>query len=78
MQTTQANSSFARLPNWRNQERISRYFYAIFTKKRGGNSETIAENAWITHDDLFDSRVDMMLSQFQVSDLTFPRETQLT
>jgi len=58
-------------------EHISYYFYAIFAEK-GGNGETIVEDAWITHDDLFGSGVGMMLGQFQVSDLMFPRETRLT
>lgn len=58
-------------------EHISYYFYAIFAEK-GGNGETIVEDAWITHDNLFNSGVGMMLGQFQVSDLMFPRETRLT
>ncbi|HEC17847.1 MAG TPA: hypothetical protein ENI97_00725 [Gammaproteobacteria bacterium] len=58
-------------------EHISYYFYAIFAEK-GGNGETIVEDAWITHDDLFGSGVGMMLGQFQISDLMFPRETRLT
>jgi len=58
-------------------EHISYYFYAIFAEK-GGNGETIVEDAWITHDDVFGSGVGMMLGQFQVSDLMFPRETRLT
>ncbi len=58
-------------------EHISYYFYAIFAEK-GGNGETIVEDAWITHDNLFDSGVGMLLGQFQVSDLMFPREVRLT
>jgi len=58
-------------------EHISYYFYAIFAEK-GGNGETIVEDAWITHDDLFGSGIGMMLGQFQVSDLMFPREIRLT
>lgn len=58
-------------------EHITYYFYAIFAEK-GGNGETIVEDAWFSHDALFGSGVGMMLGQFQVSDLMFPRETRLT
>lgn len=58
-------------------DHISYYFYAILAEK-GANGETIVEDAWIRHDDLFGSGVGMMLGQFAVSDLMFPRETRLT
>lgn len=58
-------------------DHISYYFYGIFAEK-GANSETIIEDAWFSHDDIFGSEVSMMLGQFQVSDLMFPRETRLT
>lgn len=58
-------------------DHISYYFYAILAEK-GANGETLVEDAWITHDDLFGSGVGMMLGQFQISDLMFPRETRLT
>ncbi|WP_373035837.1 hypothetical protein [Sulfurimonas sp.] len=58
-------------------EHISYYFYAIFAEK-GGNGEVIVEDAWFSYDDLFGSEISMLLGQFQVSDLMFPRETRLT
>lgn len=58
-------------------DHISYYFYAIFAEK-GGNGETIVEDAWFSHDALFGTNVGMMLGQFQVSDLMFPRETRLS
>jgi hypothetical protein len=58
-------------------EHITYYFYGIFAEK-GGNGETIIEDAWFRHDDLFGSGVGMMLGQFQVSDLMFARETRLS
>lgn len=58
-------------------EHITYYFYGIFAEK-GGNGETLIEDAWFRHDDVFGSGVDMMLGQYQVSDLMFPRETRLT
>lgn len=58
-------------------DNITYYFYGIFAEK-GGNGEVIIEDAWFSHDDLFGSGVSMMLGQFQVSDLMFPRETRLT
>ncbi len=58
-------------------DHISYYFYAIFAEK-GGNGEVIVEDAWFSHDDLFGSKIGMMLGQYQVSDLMFPRETRLT
>ncbi len=58
-------------------DHISYYFYGIFAEK-GGNGEAVIEDAWFSHDDVFSSGVGMMLGQFQVSDLMFPRETRLT
>lgn len=58
-------------------DHITYYFYAIFAEK-GGNGETLVEDAWFSHDALFGSGIGMMLGQFQVSDLMFPRETRLT
>lgn len=58
-------------------DHISYYFYGIFAEK-GDNGTTIIEDAWFSHDDVFGSGVGMMLGQFQVSDLMFPRETRLT
>lgn len=58
-------------------EHISYYFYAIFAEK-GDNGTVIVEDAWISHDDIFDTGIDMMLGQFQVSDLMFPREIRMT
>jgi len=58
-------------------EHITYYFYGIFAEK-GGNGETLIEDAWFRHDDVFGSGVNMTLGQYQVSDLMFPRETRLT
>lgn len=58
-------------------EHISYYFYAIYAEK-GANGETIVEDAWFSHDDVFGSGVGLQLGQFQISDLMFPRETRLT
>ncbi|HEX5788227.1 MAG TPA: hypothetical protein VFY03_08605 [Woeseiaceae bacterium] len=58
-------------------ENISYYFYMIFAEK-GTNTEVIVEDAWISYTDLFGSGADMMLGQFQVSDLMFPREIRMT
>jgi hypothetical protein len=58
-------------------EHITYYFYAIYAEK-GSNGEVIVEDAWFSYDDLFGSGVGMMLGQFQVSDLMFPREVRLT
>jgi hypothetical protein len=58
-------------------DHITYYFYGIFAEK-GGNGETVIEDAWFSHDDIFGSGVSMMLGQFQVSDLMFARETRLT
>ncbi len=57
-------------------EHITYYFYGIFAEK-GGNGETIIEDAWFRHDDVFDTGVGLMLGQFQISDLMFARETRL-
>jgi hypothetical protein len=58
-------------------EHITFYFYGIFAEK-GGNGETIIEDAWFRHDDAFGTGIGAMLGQFQISDLMFPRETRLT
>ena len=58
-------------------EQLSYYFYGIFAEK-GGNGETVIEDAWFRYDDLFGTGVGMQLGQFQVSDLMFPREQRLT
>lgn len=58
-------------------DHITYYFYGIFAEK-GGNGETLIEDAWFRHDDVFGSGTDMMLGQYQLSDLMFPRETRLT
>ena len=57
-------------------DHMSYYFYGILAEK-GANGETLIEDAWISHDDVFGSGIHMMLGQFQVSDLMFPRETRL-
>jgi hypothetical protein len=58
-------------------DHISFYFYAILAEK-GDNGSVIVEDAWFSHDDIFGTDISMMLGQFQVSDLMFPRETRLT
>ena len=58
-------------------DHVSYYFYAIFSEK-GGNGSVVVEDAWFSHDDLFGTRVGMMLGQYQISDLMFPRETRMT
>jgi hypothetical protein len=58
-------------------DHISYYFYAIFAEK-GDNGSVIVEDAWFSHDDVFGTDISLMLGQFQVSDLMFPRETRLT
>lgn len=58
-------------------DHITYYFYGIFAEK-GGNGETVIEDAWFSYDDLLGSGVSLMLGQFQVSDLMFPREIRLT
>ncbi|MBN8735840.1 MAG: hypothetical protein J0H27_06190 [Xanthomonadales bacterium] len=57
-------------------ENISYYFYAILAEK-GGNGETVVEDAWFRHANIFGSGIGMMLGQFQLSDLMFPREVRL-
>ncbi len=57
-------------------DHITYYFYGIFAEK-GGNGETIIEDAWFRHDDVFATGVGLQLGQFQVSDLMFPREVRL-
>jgi len=57
-------------------EHITYYFYGIFAEK-GSNGETVIEDAWFRHDDLFSTGVGMMLGQFQISDLMFARETRM-
>lgn len=58
-------------------EHVSYYFYVIFAEK-GGNGETILEDAWIQYSDIAGSGIAAQLGQFQVSDLMFPREVRLT
>lgn len=58
-------------------DHISYYFYGIFAEK-GANGETVIEDAWFSHDDVFGSGTSLMLGQFQVSDMMFPRETRMT
>lgn len=58
-------------------DHLSYYFYGIFAEK-GGNGETVIEDAWFRHDDVFGTGVYFTLGQYQVSDLMFPREIRLT
>jgi hypothetical protein len=58
-------------------EHITFYFYGIFAEK-GGNGETLIEDAWFRHDDVFGTGIGAQLGQFQISDLMFPREVRLT
>ncbi|MBL8197632.1 MAG: hypothetical protein JNJ67_01745 [Chromatiales bacterium] len=58
-------------------DHMTYYFYGIFAEK-GDNGETVIEDAWFRHDDLFGSEIAMQLGQFQVSDLMFPREVRLS
>jgi hypothetical protein len=58
-------------------DHMSYYFYGIFAEK-GGNGETVIEDAWISHDNIFGTGTGMQFGQFQTSDLMFPRETRLT
>jgi hypothetical protein len=58
-------------------EHITFYFYGIFAEK-GGNGETLIEDAWFRHDDAFGTGIGAQLGQFQISDLMFPREVRLT
>ncbi len=58
-------------------DHITYYFYGIFAEK-GANGETVIEDAWFRHDDIFGSGIAMQLGQYQIADLMFPRETRLT
>lgn len=58
-------------------EHITFYGYGIMAEK-GDNGGFLIEDAWFSHDDVFGTGAAMMLGQFQVSDLMFPRETRLT
>ncbi|MDT8452476.1 MAG: hypothetical protein RQ936_07005 [Gammaproteobacteria bacterium] len=58
-------------------EHISYYFYGIFAEK-GDNGSVILEDAWFSHDAIFNTGISMMIGQFQVSDLMFRRELRLT
>ena len=58
-------------------DHVSYYFYGILAEK-GGNGSVIVEDAWFSHDDLFDTGIGMMLGQYQISDLMFPRELRMT
>lgn len=58
-------------------DHISFYFYGIFAEK-GANGETVIEDAWFRHDDLFGTKVALQAGQFQISDLMFPREVRMT
>ncbi len=58
-------------------ERISFYFYAILAEK-GENGTVIVEDAWFSYNRVFNLPLDMMIGQFQISDLMFPRELRLT
>lgn len=57
-------------------ENITYYFYAILAEK-GENGVALLEDAWFRHADIFGSGIGMMLGQFQLSDLMFPREVRL-
>jgi hypothetical protein len=58
-------------------DHITYYFYGIFAEK-GGNGETLIEDAWFRHDDAFGTGIAAQLGQFQLADLMFPRETRMT
>ncbi len=58
-------------------ERISFYFYGILAEK-GENGTVIVEDAWFSYSSIFDTGIDFMIGQFQISDLMFPRELRLT
>jgi hypothetical protein len=55
---------------------ITYYFYAILAEK-GANGEALVEDAWFRHANIFGSGTGMLLGQFQLSDLMFPRETRM-
>lgn len=57
-------------------DQLTYYFYAILAEK-GDNGTIVVEDAWFQYGDLFGSGISMMLGQFQVSDLMFPREVRL-
>lgn len=56
---------------------ITYYFYAILAEK-GTNGEVLIEDAWFRHSSIFGTDIGMMLGQFQLSDLMFPREVRLS
>jgi hypothetical protein len=56
---------------------ITYYFYAILAEK-GTNGEALVEDAWFRHSSIFGTDIGMMLGQFQLSDLMFPREVRMT
>lgn len=58
-------------------DHLTYYFYGIFAEK-GGNGTTIIEDAWLMHDDVFGSGVNMQFGQFQISDLMYSRENRMT
>ncbi len=55
---------------------ITYYFYAILAEK-GTNGETLVEDAWFRHSNIFSTGIGMQLGQFQLSDLMFPREVRM-
>lgn len=55
---------------------ITYYFYAILAEK-GANGEALVEDAWFRHSNIFGTGAGMMLGQFQLSDLMFPREVRM-
>ena len=58
-------------------DHMTYYFYGILAEQ-GDNGTAFVEDAWISHDNVFGSGVELLFGQFQVSDLMFPRETRLT
>ena len=58
-------------------DRISIYFYGILAEK-GENGTVIVEDAWFSYSSIFNTGIDLMIGQFQISDLMFPRELRLT
>ena len=58
-------------------DHISYYFAAIMSEQ-GNNGTLFLDDAWISYADMLGSGIGMLLGQFQVSDLMFPRETRLT
>ncbi|MCB0421251.1 MAG: hypothetical protein KDD61_09650 [Bdellovibrionales bacterium] len=57
-------------------DNLTYYFYAIFAEK-GNNGTVVVEDAWFQYSQLFGVDLSLMLGQFQVSDLMFPREVRL-